>query len=153
MRGDNIKAHIEREKMKQKAIEKMTMLVEKYVKHYKSDFYDHDLKNIEANKNYIWILRDSGTWMFEKEKASTIYSYCLDHDESVIAFYEVDTRTGKVEKIVNPAPLQKFEVIYKNSNNVFMNRKLHIDAWDKGKCEMLARDYMPEEYDHFQIIA
>lgn len=136
-------------------IETMTNLVEKKVEHYKSDFYDHDLKTLENPEynNYIWILRDSGTWLFPEDEASNIYSYCLKYDNSVIGFYKLDIKADTITLIKDPQPLKRFEIIYKNSNNVFLSHCSKIDAKSIEKCNLLAAKYMQPEYDYFEVKA
>ena len=67
-------------------------LVKKYVKHYKSDFYNYDIARLEENnaskeltdKKLTFIVRDCGTWLIYTDDinkpgtgANTIYNYYL----------------------------------------------------------------------------
>lgn len=49
-------------------VAKIEKFVEKYVKHYKSDFYNYDKKtllNPNQNGTFLLMLRDNGTYMFQ----------------------------------------------------------------------------------------
>jgi len=68
-------------------IEIMTEIVEKNVKNYKSDFYQHDIKHltqyeehpyVEYSDKLIWITRESGTFLF------SVVEKLLRPDEKVI---------------------------------------------------------------------
>jgi len=67
-------------------------LVKKYVKHYKSDFYNYDIARLEENnaskeltdKKLTFIVRECGTWLIYTDDiskpgtgANTIYNYYL----------------------------------------------------------------------------
>lgn len=132
-------------------IEKMTELVEKNTKYYKSDFYDHDLKQLESatDNNYIWILRTSGTWLFPENESSNIYEYCLT-DSSVIAYYKLDLKKDTL-KAFKPQPLKHYTVIYKNSDNVFIQHKTVIPALNLECAHVLAQKMMDSNYNYFEI--
>lgn len=141
--------------MKNRTLELMAEIVEKKVKHYKSDFYEHDTKSIMENEagKFIWIVRECGTWIFKDEEISNTYSYYLE--DKNVDFYSVDTTTATVKKIPfnKREHLKHFRAIYKCSNNVFLQRKMEIDARDKQAAEKLAEKWMPEGYEYFEIYA
>lgn len=138
-----------------KVLEQMTAIVEKSVKHYKTDFYDYDMKDIKDGKSdkYIWIVRDCGTWLSASENISNTYSYYLD-DKSV-AYYEIDMKRGTVKKIPfgKRERIKTFSVNYYHSQNVFMRREIKLDARNKEAAERMAANYMPEGYEYFVVFA
>lgn len=97
---------------KKELLSKMENIVKRYVKHYKSDFYDYDLDTLksENEKKYIWIVRECGTFLLdinrlkdsEKENsARIIYNYYLDNNR----YYKVDLKKGSIKKY-NPVELK-----------------------------------------------
>ena len=76
-------------------------IVDKYVKQYKDDFYKYDLNELSSknrNKTYLWIVRDCGTNLINKEDVATsdIVRYYIANRYSLgqdIRFYEIETET------------------------------------------------------------
>lgn len=55
-------------------IKKMENIIKRRVKHYRSDFYDYDKPAMEScgNKyNFLWIVRECGTWLLDFDDAKT----------------------------------------------------------------------------------
>ena len=104
--------------VKKELLNKMENIVKRYVKHYKSDFYDYDLHELkkENEKKYVWIVRESGTFLLdigklknpEKENDGTriIYNYYLDDNR----YYKVDLKKGSIKKY-NPIELNEANII------------------------------------------
>lgn len=73
-------------------IQALENIVNKFVNHYKSDFYDYDITKLQENnasheatdKKLTFIVRDCGTWLIYTDDiskpgtgANTIYNYYL----------------------------------------------------------------------------
>lgn len=94
-------------------LKKMENIVKKYVKHFKSDFYDYDVLTIGRcypNQVLIWIVRNCGTYLVanckhlkersEESQAVSMAIFEYYENDPEIRFYEVIT--GKsVIKISN----------------------------------------------------
>ena len=139
--------------MIEKTLDLMQQIVEKKVKHYKTDFYDYDVTRIRegGSEQYVWIVRESGTFLCKFSEVSNIYDYYVDNRS--VDFYLVNTENATITKIpfAEREHLDSFQVIYKCRDDVFAHFATTISARDKTACEHLAGKWMPDGYDHFEI--
>ena len=58
-------------------------IAKKRVNHYLTDFYNYDKPIIERQEKaeYIWIVRECGTWLYRWEDAGEIHDYYCDDKE------------------------------------------------------------------------
>lgn len=76
-------------------------IVQKYVKHFKDDYYKYDIAELSSkdkSDKYLWIIRTCGTNLIKKDEVATsdIVQYYLANSHSKgqdIRFYEIDTET------------------------------------------------------------
>lgn len=97
-------------KRKKNVLTEMMHIVEKKVKHYKADFYIHDVQILHRNEKdlYIWVIRDSGTHFInldspvtysDGECANLNYFNSLSRMNKLIGIYLVDRENDSLQKI------------------------------------------------------
>lgn len=96
-------------------IEKMSEIVEKYVKYFSSNFYDLDVKTIGRcypDQHLVWVVREHGTWLFASCKylSKELQDMCMKNFEYYKSlpdarFYEVIT--GKSVKKISSAKARR----------------------------------------------
>jgi len=89
-------------------IGKMEKHVKRVLENFASDFYDHDVKEIEEYAKeaeppkLLWSIRESGTWLIplipeQEERIEQIKEQYKDH--RVIEYFIVDVKKGTLKKI------------------------------------------------------
>ena len=61
----------------------MAKIVKDYVKHFQSDFTYHDTLTISRSPgiSFIWIVRETGTWLLSDKTGKEILDYCIKHNK------------------------------------------------------------------------
>ncbi|MEK6190632.1 MAG: hypothetical protein N2A99_06550 [Carnobacterium alterfunditum] len=120
-------------KRKKNFITEMMNIVEKKVKHYKADFYIHDIQKLHKSpeNSLIWIIRDSGTHYIDLDSpvaysddtsANMDYFQTLVKMNRIIGFYLVDRKENTLQKIKQ----EKAEAIIKTE---FEKAKKHYSQF------------------------
>ena len=90
---------------KSELINKMHRIVERFMKFYKSDFTDFDLKRIEQNSKskFVWMVRECGTLLFYKKNLycnlDSINFYLNEYGTKRLKFYELDLGNNSIKLI------------------------------------------------------
>ena len=67
----------------------MAAIVESRIKFFKSDFTYHDCLHLSRmpETEFIWIVRDCGTWFLSQAASSEILDYCIAHNPDAVYYH------------------------------------------------------------------
>lgn len=86
----------------EEVIGKMTEIALKKIKHYFTDFTKYDIPMLveSGGANYIWLVRDTGTWLINVDSQEKIDWHLL---ESMIKYsdeaYWINLEAGTIEQV------------------------------------------------------
>ena len=89
---------------KRTCLTKMENLVKRYAAN-KDNFYSYDCPTINRNadeQNYIWIVREQGTWLCREERIGKFAPYTYCYNDKTARYYSVNIMEGEVKKIRDP---------------------------------------------------
>ena len=87
----------------EEVIEKMTDIALKKIKHYFADFTKYDIPMLVkyGEPNYIWLVRDTGTWLIDINHVGNAFNWELL--ESMVKYsdeaYWINLEAGTVEQM------------------------------------------------------
>ena len=78
----------------------MLKIVESKMKMYKTDFTYHDCLHISRmpEREFIWIVRECGTWYLSCKESHEILDYCIKHNEEAQYYHCVNDKIIEVNK-------------------------------------------------------
>lgn len=93
-------------------VEHMERIARRIVKHFFSDFTEYDVKTVqeaEKNSSYIWILRNSGTYLLKADSYESVFSVlsCMDNASAYVLTF------GRLSDTVQKLDLDELETKYK----------------------------------------
>lgn len=87
----------------------MIQIVESQVKHYKADFFIHDIAAlIDYQEDFIWIIRDSGTHFIPLNDPTLLkdgkwlwkeHYKAIENCERILSYYHYNVKNEKMKKI------------------------------------------------------
>ncbi len=103
---------------REKLLESMERIAKRTVKHYFSDFTDYDVKTVkeaETGKSYIWLLRETGTYLLQADSLDMINAV-FSNMRNVACYSVVFGRAANtLQKLDVQTTKEKYSMLYNHS--------------------------------------
>ena len=107
-------------KNRESLLENMERIAKRTVKHYFSDFTEYDVKTVkqaETGKSYIWLLRETGTYLLQTDSLNMINAVFCNMDNTACYVLVFGSAANTLQKLDVKQTAEKYARLLQKENN------------------------------------